>query len=105
MSADLVFVYVNHLDDDTLFLTDYYKLYNNRTAIIIKRDAIFVTEEIAHAIGHVLGAGHGHDKSKTHSTIFLYLLICEIREHSHMTSDILGVFLTYLPTLIRYFTV
>ena len=79
MSADLVFVYVNHLDDDTLFLTDYYKLYNNRTAIIIKRDAIFVTEEIAHAIGHVLGAGHGHDKSKTHSTIFLYLLICEIK--------------------------
>ena len=64
MSADLVFVYVNHLDDDTLFLTDYYKIYNNRTAIIIKRDAIFLTEEIAHAIGHVLGAGHGHDKSK-----------------------------------------
>ena len=64
LSADLVFVYVNHLDDDTLFLTDYYKIYNNRTAIIIKRDGIFLTEEIAHAIGHVLGAGHGHDKSK-----------------------------------------
>ena len=75
MSADLVFVYVNHLDDDTLFLTDYYKLYNNRTAIIIKRDAIFVTEEIAHAIGHVLGAGHGHDKSKTHRTIFSYVYL------------------------------
>ena len=27
-----------------------------------------------------------------------------IGEHSHMTSDVLGVFLTYLPTLIRYFT-
>ena len=27
-----------------------------------------------------------------------------IREHSYMTSDVLGVFLTYLPTLIRYFT-
>ena len=24
--------------------------------------------------------------------------------HSHMTSDVLGVFLTYLPTLIRCFT-
>ena len=24
--------------------------------------------------------------------------------HIHMTSDVLGVFLTYLPTLIRYFT-
>ena len=68
-------MYVNHLDDDTLFLTDYYKLYNNRTAIIIKRDAIFVTEEIAHAIGHVLGAGHGHDKSKTHGTIFSYVYL------------------------------
>jgi len=27
-----------------------------------------------------------------------------IREHSYMTSDVLGAFLTYLPTLIRYFT-
>ena len=25
-----------------------------------------------------------------------------VREHSHMTSDVFGVFLTYLPTLIRY---
>ena len=25
-----------------------------------------------------------------------------IREHSHMTSDVFGSFLTYLPTLIRY---
>ena len=29
---------------------------------------------------------------------------CQVREHSHMTSDGFGVFLTYLPTLIRYFT-
>ena len=27
-----------------------------------------------------------------------------VREHSHMTSDIFGIFLTYLPSLIRYFT-
>ena len=27
-----------------------------------------------------------------------------LREHSHMTSDDFWVFLTYLPTLIRYFT-
>ena len=26
------------------------------------------------------------------------------RQHSHMTSDVFEVFLTYLPTLIRYFT-
>ena len=25
-----------------------------------------------------------------------------LREHSHMTSDVFGSFLTYLPTLIRY---
>ena len=27
-----------------------------------------------------------------------------IREHSYMTSDVFWGFLTYLPTLIRYFT-
>ena len=32
--------------------------------------------------------------------IFLFLL----REHSYMTSDVFWAFLTYLPTLIRYFT-
>ena len=32
------------------------------------------------------------------------LMMIFIREHSHMTSDVFGVFLTYLPTLIRYFT-
>ena len=26
-------------------------------------------------------------------------------EHSHMASDVFGVFLTYLPTLIRYYRV
>ena len=30
--------------------------------------------------------------------------IIDLREHSYMTSDVLGVILTYLPTLIRYFT-
>ena len=27
-----------------------------------------------------------------------------VREHSYMTSDVFRAFLTYLPTLIRYFT-
>ena len=27
-----------------------------------------------------------------------------LREHSYMTSDVFWAFLTYLPTLIRYFT-
>ena len=30
--------------------------------------------------------------------------VFNIREHSHMTSDVFWAFLTYLPTLIRYFT-
>ena len=34
------------------------------TGIVIKRDAIFLTEQIAHEIGHVLGAGHPPDKSQ-----------------------------------------
>ena len=29
---------------------------------------------------------------------------CPLREHSYMTSDVFWVFLTYLPTLIRWFT-
>ena len=28
----------------------------------------------------------------------------QVREHSYMTSDVFWAFLTYLPTLIRYFT-
>ena len=34
---------------------------------------------------------------------FSIMNIFQVREHSHMTSDGFGVFLTYLPTLIRYF--
>ena len=30
--------------------------------------------------------------------------IMHIREHSYMTSDVFRAFLTYLPTIIRYFT-
>ena len=64
LSADLVFIFVNHLDDETMFLTNYYKMHTGKTAIVVKRDAIFLTEAIAHQVGHVLGAGHGHDSSK-----------------------------------------
>ena len=31
-------------------------------------------------------------------------IISDIREQSYMTSDVLGGFLTYLPTLIKWFT-
>ena len=56
-----------------MFLTNYYQMHTGKTAIVVKRDAIFLTEAIAHQVGHVLGAGHGNDKSKTHSTIFSYI--------------------------------
>ena len=52
---------MNHLDTETMFLTNYYKMGAGLTAIVVKRDAIFVTEQLAHEIGHVLGAGHNHD--------------------------------------------
>ena len=35
---------------------------------------------------------------------FVETIKIEVAEHSQMTSDVLWVFLTYLPTLIRYFT-
>ena len=35
--------------------------------------------------------------------IILFISIV-LGEHSHITSDVLGVFLTYLPTKIRFFT-
>ena len=47
-----------------MFLTNYYQMHTGKTAIVVKRDAIFLTEAIAHQVGHVLGAGHGHDSSK-----------------------------------------
>ena len=64
LSADLALIFVNHLNEETLFLTNYYKMAEGFTGIVIKRDAIFLTERIAHEIGHVLGAGHPPDPSK-----------------------------------------
>ena len=64
LSADLAFIFVNHLDDETMFLTNYYQMHTGKTAIVVKRDAIFLTESIAHQVGHILGAGHGPDSSK-----------------------------------------
>ena len=48
-----------------------------------------------------LGLGWDNLQSTPITFCYGYWMI-RIREHSHMTSDVFGSFLTYLPTLIRY---
>ena len=76
VSADLALVFVDNLSEDNLFLTKYWEMDSRQTTVIIKRDALFLTEEIAHEIGHILGAGHNPDpgNSKTYYTYALCLL-------------------------------
>ena len=62
--ADLTLVFMDALNEETLSMSYYYKMADKNTTILIKRDALFATENIAHEIGHVLGAGHGPDISK-----------------------------------------
>ena len=62
--ADLTLVFMDELNDETNAMSYDYEMADNKTTILIKRDALFATEHIAHEIGHVLGAGHGPDISK-----------------------------------------
>ena len=62
--ADLTLVFMDELNEETNAMSYDYEMTDNRTTILIKRDALFATEHIAHEIGHVLGAGHGPDISK-----------------------------------------
>ena len=71
--ADLTLVYMDELDEETPSISYYNKMADKKTTILIKRDALFATENIAHEIGHVLGAGHGPDISK----LKLKLLECK----------------------------
>ena len=73
--ADLTLVFMDELNEETLSMSYYYKMADKNTTILIKRDALFATEIIAHEIGHVLGAGHGPDISK----LKLRLLECNVR--------------------------
>ena len=62
--ADLTLVFMDELNEETNAMSYDYEMADNKTTILIKRDALFATEHIAHEIGHVLGAGHGPDISK-----------------------------------------
>jgi predicted Zn-dependent protease len=62
--ADLTLVFMDELNKETMAMSYYYKMADKKTTILIKREALFATENIAHEIGHVLGAGHGPDISK-----------------------------------------
>ena len=73
--ADLTLVFMDELNEETNAMSYDYEMTDNRTTILIKRDALFATEHIAHEIGHVLGAGHGPDISKLN----LRLLECNVR--------------------------
>ena len=55
---------MDELNEETPSMSYIHGMADNKTTILIKRDALFATEHIAHEIGHVLGAGHGPDISK-----------------------------------------
>ena len=71
----MTLVFMDELDEETMAMSYYYKVADNKTTILIRGDALFATENIAHEIGHVLGAGHGPDISKWK----LRLLECNVR--------------------------
>ena len=70
--ADLTLVFMDELNEETMVMSYYYKMADKKTTILIKKDTLFATENIAHEIGHVLGAGHGPDISK----LKLWVLEC-----------------------------
>ena len=60
----MTLVFIDELNEETLSMSYYYKMADKKTTILIKREALFATEIIAHEIGYVLGAGYGPDISK-----------------------------------------
>ena len=69
----MTLVFMDELNEETPSMSYIHGMADNKTTILIKRDALFATENIAHEIGHVLGAGHGPDISK----LKLKLLECK----------------------------
>ena len=70
--ADLTLVFMDELNEETPSMSYIHGMADNKTTILIKRDALFATENIAHEIGHVLGAGHGPDISKLKLRVLEY---------------------------------
>ena len=59
-TTDLLIAFVHHLDGKYSTHSDY-ALHLGESAVIINKEAMLDTYEIAHAVGHVLGAGHTKD--------------------------------------------
>ena len=54
--------FVHELDQNTLSYP--YEMHENKTVVLVKWTSMFEVYDIAHEIGHVLGAGHTPDPCK-----------------------------------------
>ena len=60
-------------------------------------------QELASELNNIVLANKKYQSTRFVRSL-LRGLTAALREDTHMTSDFWGAFLTYLPTLIRYFT-
>ena len=71
-SSDLLIAFVHELHDwDVLSYT--YRLEDKKAVVVVKSTSIFEIIDIAHEIGHVLGAGHTYDEyDPTYKSMIYY---------------------------------
>ena len=63
ISNDLLIAFVHELDGYNI-LSYPYQMHNNKSVVIVSDMAAFEIYDIAHEVGHVLGAGHTPDPGK-----------------------------------------